>query len=874
MFFNPLFIQTPTNEAAVLPKQARLNNTSYLFSDIIKVSSEGQNEKLKLTDSAPGNILSLLAAGTSEIKTEEKNILPEINLNEDELKSIIEKLEILTDGKIECKDKDGNEINSADPVSEKIIDALTVSPEAALYINLGDEKIEIKINKIQKEDKNSEPNQPLLGAVTAFENPLGQKPKLNDEEKINGIKYAEEKGTSVNSHKGKTELLNEEIKIEAAIPSETKNISTKKLQKEDSIPSTKMVGEAKKIHISEDKIFSTKATASNLTDEEIVSPVEVEKKIKDDELLFTPLTKKTAKEKTETAVKNPLVETVNHRKVVSEIGEKEDVKKVGAPIKEVTETLQTATKIKDKKTEAPVKIFEKVFTAKNTNSEILNHKEIKTERSEIQRKEKIEIGFLSNESSNEITTSATPGELIEKSSTLNNKDEVKSAPAENLHLAVKTASSKNISEATAEGAGIETGIKNSIPAENADEVKVQPIEKERDAINSKIEIINDSADNGKENYIGEIKEVNQKTSKQNIFSANNQKITAGEMQKIKLPETKTDSGKKNLYSIKLTKITGDEVKVENKIETAAAAEDKNIFKNSLEVTSLKTLLSRSAEIKNSAGIAIAPQNKVDIEANKIIFPSEIQKLTATDETRKDEVKEVKSGIKPEAVKSDETIKINENKNSPSSNLNEHSKENTPNSKAGIAVDAKSAVKNEIKATGTEDNLKADKNQNEAASSLGAINKTAPSNSTLFKTTKEQVPIKKVKVDELIKEVSHFISKGEKSSITLKITPENLGKVKVILDAVDKTMHAHIEVENDSVKQIMQNNLDHLKQSLVQTGINLTSINISLSNSDQKTFKQFSTKKKFNIPGKEEAVKEIISSAVPKNYGYNTYDYLA
>ena len=71
-------------------------------------------------------------------------------------------------------------------------------------------------------------------------------------------------------------------------------------------------------------------------------------------------------------------------------------------------------------------------------------------------------------------------------------------------------------------------------------------------------------------------------------------------------------------------------------------------------------------------------------------------------------------------------------------------------------------------------------------------------------------------------------------MVLKIMPETLGKMKIMLDITEhKQVQANIEVENEAVKQLLLSNADTLKNAITQSGIQLGGFNISLSGSEQR-----------------------------------------
>ncbi|MCU7496577.1 MAG: hypothetical protein HF314_05925 [Ignavibacteria bacterium] len=130
----------------------------------------------------------------------------------------------------------------------------------------------------------------------------------------------------------------------------------------------------------------------------------------------------------------------------------------------------------------------------------------------------------------------------------------------------------------------------------------------------------------------------------------------------------------------------------------------------------------------------------------------------------------------------------------------------------------------------------------------------------------------VKAAEVMKEISKFIQQGDRSSIVLKIDPENLGTVKIALDIADKVVHANIEVENEAARKMMENNLNQLYSSMNQSGVQLSSVNISLANSDQRHSKLQNPKRRM-FTGEGDKDSDEIDGLRQKQMGYNTYDYL-
>lgn len=128
----------------------------------------------------------------------------------------------------------------------------------------------------------------------------------------------------------------------------------------------------------------------------------------------------------------------------------------------------------------------------------------------------------------------------------------------------------------------------------------------------------------------------------------------------------------------------------------------------------------------------------------------------------------------------------------------------------------------------------------------------------------------VKAAEVISEIVKSVD-GTKQHLSFKLEPESLGKLTVSIDYVNNKLHAHIEVENEQIKQFVQSNLDQLKNNLQNNGVQVNSINVGLNNNEQKNTKYVNPKRKFH--GKIADVKTEDVPEVKKMMGYNTYDFL-
>lgn len=128
--------------------------------------------------------------------------------------------------------------------------------------------------------------------------------------------------------------------------------------------------------------------------------------------------------------------------------------------------------------------------------------------------------------------------------------------------------------------------------------------------------------------------------------------------------------------------------------------------------------------------------------------------------------------------------------------------------------------------------------------------------------------------EVLKEVHRIIESSERQTAILKLVPKELGTVKIVLDTIDNSLTARIEVENETVGLVVRNNIEQLKHSLAQSGVNLGSISIALANSDHKQSNNSNSRRKSNSALYAKNIDKAEEKQSTRNLGYNTYEYLA
>ena len=246
--------------------------------------------------------------------------------------------------------------------------------------------------------------------------------------------------------------------------------------------------------------------------------------------------------------------------------------------------------------------------------------------------------------------------------------------------------------------------------------------------------------------------------------------------------------------------------------------------------------------------------------------------------------EVENQHESKRISSANRVELNKNDDvkkdfSSSDNLQDEQKENQKQKPQTVSVesnqnsDTKSSVQTQSSTT-----------QQDIVSSIKPEHKTEQAqfkselhNENVKYNSRTAEMVEKVKIissGEMVKEVYKVLENGEKQSVVLKLVPKELGAIKVMLDTIDNVLTAKVEVENESVGQVIRNNVEQLKHNLAQSGVHVNSINISYQSSEQKQHTFNNQKKKNPAYFQDKEIEELEETVVTKKMGYNTYEYLA
>lgn len=266
-------------------------------------------------------------------------------------------------------------------------------------------------------------------------------------------------------------------------------------------------------------------------------------------------------------------------------------------------------------------------------------------------------------------------------------------------------------------------------------------------------------------------------------------------------------------------------------------ESKDI-KNSVEEKEYKVKI----EVKNSIE-SIAP--KVDKVINKPSKEFEIFEISGM-------MKSIKSDNNKE-FKTEDTIKME--------------KENTISS-------TKKVTESESKADTGNKNEFSDKNLQQFTKNSTIDRVEAPKEKVFSELHNMQESIRLIKSNEIVKEINKILVRPETQSMTFQITPDELGKIKLVIDLIENRVSAKIEVESEQVRQIVQNNIEQLKSSIQSSGVQVSSLNVSLNYHEQKANKNPNSKKKNAENENNFEIEDAKEDNSRKKMGYSTVEFLA
>ncbi len=308
------------------------------------------------------------------------------------------------------------------------------------------------------------------------------------------------------------------------------------------------------------------------------------------------------------------------------------------------------------------------------------------------------------------------------------------------------------------------------------------------------------------------------------------------------------------------------------------------------------------------------QHKESLEVNKISEPIPSEKVKYSKEInetipedkiqsniKESAAKEVKESLSERDYKVKIEVKSMSESNSPKieKSTNIPAKEFEVFELSGMMKSLKSDTNKEIK---TEETIKIEKettisntkkvSESEAKSDTGSKNEFSDKNLQQFtkNTTIDRVEapkekifselhnmqdsIRLIKSNEIVKEMNKILARPETQSMTFQVTPDELGKIKLVIDLIENHVSAKIEVESEQVRQIVQNNIEQLKSSIQSSGVQVSSLNVSLNYNEQKAGKNAFGKKKNSLNENNFEIEDAKEDNSRKKMGYSTVEFLA
>lgn len=107
----------------------------------------------------------------------------------------------------------------------------------------------------------------------------------------------------------------------------------------------------------------------------------------------------------------------------------------------------------------------------------------------------------------------------------------------------------------------------------------------------------------------------------------------------------------------------------------------------------------------------------------------------------------------------------------------------------------------------------------------------------------------------------------KNSMTMQLTPENLGKINLKISTERGIVIASIVAENEAVKEVIENNLQQLKNALEEKGFGVQNLNVSVGKEKGKDNSKNGSSKESNKEGKN--IDKLGQNKVKATVGYLT-----
>lgn len=297
----------------------------------------------------------------------------------------------------------------------------------------------------------------------------------------------------------------------------------------------------------------------------------------------------------------------------------------------------------------------------------------------------------------------------------------------------------------------------------------------------------------------------------------------------------------------------------NKIEAVNTSEISDDIKAKLDQLIQNAEI--SSESVNSEISKVIEAMRAQAKANVNI--SAEQEDTKTDTTI--EVKPITEGVSEEAA-------VNKSKEESAKASDSKYQENTDNTKA---TDTKAEVAtNEINTQVTANN---DQNQplnQQNTQAVGDVKLNMINNQTQVQKSEISVP-QPVRTTEVINQVveqAKVVIGQDKSEMIIHLKPDHLGKLELKVVTEQGIVAAKFIAESNQVKEIIETNMQLLKDSLEKQGLSINNVSVQVGQEKQNEFRQqgsFQSKNKDSNNGSKYGSNDLNTGKV----GYNVLDTL-
>lgn len=290
--------------------------------------------------------------------------------------------------------------------------------------------------------------------------------------------------------------------------------------------------------------------------------------------------------------------------------------------------------------------------------------------------------------------------------------------------------------------------------------------------------------------------------------------------------------------------------------------------------SLEDLNSFSNRITRSFGLPSQLETKrIDGKAERKTKVN-IFRLNETDNESKSDAASPKADNRINAVTETKDNNIYAHKTKDSSLAAQHNKqtefvsENSPH--------VKSAVESSKDIDKTNINIKQNFSENIFLNEVAKPVSKTEFNGFGSSSFSKEMNVKTLQYKEINTEIMKLINRGESHSVELKLNPKELGSVKILIDVTNNVVNARVDVESDQIKQLLANNVNHLKETMQQQGLILNQFNINYHSNNNRS----KAKNGRNIVSdKMEKIDEfqdenLNNRSIGKKMGYNSFDYIA